>query len=91
MAKINLRFTKKEIKQLPETKPGVYVIKNNQGTNMFSGIAKRGQVQTTLLNHFYGGDNYIPGAWLQFEQLNNLTDCGERLQAIIASDNPKYN
>lgn len=91
MAKIKLRFTKKEIKQLPETKPGVYVIENNQGTNMFSGVAKRGQVQETLFNHFYGGDNYIPGARLQFEQFNNLTECGERLKAVIAKDDPKYN
>lgn len=91
MTKMNLRFTKKALRQLPETKPGVYIIKNNRGTNMFSGIAKRGQVQETLENHFYGGEQYVPGAWLQFEQFNNLGLCNERLNAVIARDKPKYN
>ncbi|MDD4769081.1 MAG: hypothetical protein PHT52_04775, partial [Eubacteriales bacterium] len=62
MNKLNIRFSKKAIKELPDNKPGVYIIKNNSGTNMFTGIAKRGQVQETLENHFYGGDSYVPGA-----------------------------
>lgn len=91
MTKLNLRFSKKAIRQLPDTKPGVYIIKNNSGTNMYTGIAKRGQVQETLENHFYGGDKYVPGAWLQFEQFNNLTDCNARLKTILERDNPRYN
>ena len=91
MAKLNLRFSKKAIKQLPNNKPGVYIIKNNCGTNMFSGIAKRGQVLETLETHFYGGEAYVPGAWLQFEQFNNLTDCSARLKTILERDNPRYN
>ena len=91
MTKLNLRFSKRAIKQLPDNKPGVYIIKNNCGTNMYTGIAKRGQVLETLQNHFYGGDNYVPGAWLQFEQFNNLTDCNARLKTILERDNPRYN
>lgn len=91
MSKINLRFTKKAVRELPETKPGVYIIKNNSRTNIFTGIAKRGQVQETVQNHFYGGSQHIPGAWLQFEQFNNLTDCSARLKAIIEEDKPKHN
>jgi hypothetical protein len=91
LTKLNLRFSKKAIKQLPDNKPGVYIIKNNCGTKLYTGIAKRGQVQETLQNHFYGGDKYIPGAWLQFEQFNNLTDCNARLKTILERDNPKYN
>jgi hypothetical protein len=89
--KLNIRFSKKAIKELPDNKPGVYIIKNNSGTNMFTGIAKRGQVQETLENHFYGGDKYVPGAWLQFEQFNNLTDCNARLKTILERDEPRYN
>jgi hypothetical protein len=89
--KLNIRFSKKAIKELPDNKPGVYIIKNNSGTNMFTGIAKRGQVQETLENHFYGGDKYVPGAWLQFEQFNNLTDCNARLKTILERDEPSYN
>lgn len=92
MKKINLRFSKKAIQQLPDTKPGVYIIKNNSGTSIYTGIAKRGKVVETLQNHFFGGsDKYVPGAWLQFEQFNNLTECGERVKAILERDNPKYN
>lgn len=91
LTKFNVRFSKKAIKELPNNKPGVYIIKNNCGTNMFAGIAKRGQVQETLHNHFYGGDNYIPGAWLKFEQFNNLTDSNEKLKAILDKERPKYN
>ncbi len=91
MNKLNIRFSKKAIKELPDNKPGVYIIKNNSGTNMFTGIAKRGQVQETLENHFYGGDKYVPGAWLQFEQFNNLTDCNARLKTILERDEPRYN
>ena len=91
MTKLNIRFSKKAIKQLPDNKPGVYIIKNNSGTNMYTGIAKRGQVLETLQNHFYGGDSYVPGAWLQFEQYNNLTDCNARLKTILERDNPRYN
>lgn len=91
MNKLNIRFSKKAIKELPDNKPGVYIIKNNSGTNMFTGIAKRGQVQETLENHFYGGDKYVPGAWLQFEQFNNLPDCNARLKTILERDEPRYN
>lgn len=91
MQKQNLRFSKRAIKQLPTAKPGVYVIKNNRGTPLFAGIAKRGQVLETLHNHFYGGEAYVPGAWLRFEQYNNLTECNARLAAILASEEPKYN
>lgn len=91
MTKLNLRFSKRAIKQLPDSKPGVYIIRNNSGTNMYSGIAKRGQVLETLANHFYGGDKYVPGAWLEFEQFNNLTDCNARLKTILERDKPRYN
>jgi hypothetical protein len=91
LTKLNIRFSKKAIKQLPDNKPGVYIIKNNSGTNMFTGIAKRGQVLETLGRHFYGGDKYVPGAWLQFEQFNNLTDCSTRLKIILERDDPAYN
>lgn len=92
MTKVNLRFSKKAIRQLPDSKPGIYIIKNNSGANMFTGIAKRGQVQETLLSHFYGGGNtYVPGAWLRFEQYSNLTDCNTRLKAILENEKPKYN
>jgi excinuclease UvrABC nuclease subunit len=91
MSKVNLRLSKKAIEELPSNKPGVYVIKNHRGTSLFAGIAKRGQVQEQLLSHFYGGENYVPGAWISYEQFNNLTEAGDRLKVILERDNPKYN
>jgi len=91
LTKMHIRFSRRAIKQLPDNKPGVYIIKNNRGTNMYTGIAKRGQVLETLENHFYGGEKYVPGAWLQFEQFNNLTECSDRLKQILKRDKPKYN
>lgn len=89
--KQKVRLKKNAITQLPDTKPGVYVIKNNNGTTMFAGIAKRGQVLETLQSHFFGGENHVPGAWVEFEQLNNLTDANVKLKDILERDNPRYN
>lgn len=91
MTRLKVRLTKKGIVALPTNKPGVYIIKNNSGTNIFTGIAKRNQVIETLATHFYGGKNYIPGAWVSFKQFNNLTEAGAELDKILERDNPKYN
>lgn len=91
MTKLNVRFSKKGIIALPTSKPGVYIIKNNNGTNMFTGIAKRGQVHETLASHFYGGEKYIPGAWVTFQQFNNLTEANAELKKVLERDKPKYN
>lgn len=91
MAKMKVRMSKSKIAQLPDTKPGVYTILNNNGTKLFAGIAKRGQLQETMGSHFYGGDNFISGAWINFEQFNNLTEANDRLKSILENDKPKYN
>ncbi|HOB34311.1 MAG: hypothetical protein GX090_02720 [Firmicutes bacterium] len=86
-----VRLNKKGIAALPDNKPGVYIIRNNNGTNMYTGIAKRNQVRETLASHLYGGENYIPGARVSFQQFNNLTEANARLKAILDRDKPKYN
>jgi len=91
LTKLKVRLSKRGIQELPNSKPGVYVIKNHNGTSLFAGIAKRSQVHETLQNHFYGGENYIPGAWVQFEQFNNLTEANEVLKNVLERDMPKYN
>lgn len=91
MTKLKVRLSKKAIVALPTNKPGVYIIRNNSGTAMFSGIAKRGQVHETLQTHFHGAENYIPGAWVSFEQFNNLTEAGAKLKLVLEKDRPKYN
>ena len=91
MSKVRIRLSKKAIKDLPNNKPGVYILKNNQGTSLYAGIAKRSQVQEQLLSHLYGGENYVPGAWISFEQFNNLTEAGDKLKTILETDEPKYN
>lgn len=91
MSKQRVRMNKKSIAQLPNAKPGVYVLKNNNGTSIFAGIAKRGKVYETLQEHFYGGESYVPGAWVEFQQFNNLTEANERLKIVLEKDQPKYN
>jgi len=69
----------------------VYIIKNNNGTNMFTGIAKRGQLQETLYNHFFNGEHHVPGAWVNLEQFNNLTEANDKLKIVLERDIPRYN
>jgi predicted GIY-YIG superfamily endonuclease len=48
--------------QLPNNKPVVYKILNNQRDNIYTGIAKRERVQNRLGEHLKGGPGFIPSA-----------------------------
>lgn len=90
MTKFKARLSKKGIAELPSNKSGIYIIRNNSGTNIFTGVVTRGKVEEQLKEHLYGGSDYIPGVWVCLEQCN-LTEANAKLKAILEKEKPRYN
>jgi len=90
MTKFMVRCKKKAIQELPNNKSGVYIIKNHNGTNMYAGVATRAKVQQQLETHFHDGEHYIPGAWIEFHQCQNITEANALLDKILAHQTPTY-
>jgi len=80
------------IAKLPKNKPVVYKIKNAQGENIYTGIAKRGEVQNRIRDHLPGGQDTIPGgAKVQIQQKPSIDEARKSESRIIARIKPKYN
>ena len=87
-----VRLTKEKIENLPQDKPVVYKILNKQGENIYTGIAKRGNVPDRLDDHLPGHRDAVPGAAKVRIQQKNSIDEAEKAEAnIISRTKPKYN
>jgi hypothetical protein len=82
-----VKFTKTDIKQLPNDKPVLYRIKTKGGKLNYTGIAKRGRVQDRLSEHF----GNIPGAKVEIEQFSSITNARKKEKNVIKINQPKYN
>ena len=85
-------FTPDGIDQLPNDQPVVYKIKNRAGTNIYTGVAQRGQVHDRLKDHLRGAKDAIPGATkAHIQQKDNIRAARKSESAIISRSKPKYN
>lgn len=92
MTKKTVKMNNESIESLPEDKPVVYKILNNQGENIYTGIAKRGNVHDRLRDHLPGGQDAVPGATkVQIEQMPTIEDARRKEANIISRTKPRYN
>ena len=92
MAKKTVRMNRDGIESLPQNKPVVYKILNSQGENIYTGIAKRGNVRDRLRDHLPDSRDAIPGAAkVQIEQMPSIEDAKRKEANIISRTKPKYN
>ena len=87
-----VKFTKEGIANLPADKPVVYIIKNKEGKNIYTGSAKRGRGRTRTEEHLPGGPDPIPGGTkIQIQQMGSIAEAKQKEKNIISRSKPKYN
>lgn len=91
MATKTVKFNKEGLNKLPNDKPVVYKILTPSGGNNYTGSAKRGRVNERLNEHLPGGKDYIPGAKVQIEQMNDIREARQKESRIIKVSKPKHN
>jgi len=86
------KFTKTNIKRVPNSKAIVYKIKNNTGENLYTGIAGRGRAQDRLQEHKIFKKDAIPGGTkFQFIQVKNKAKATQIEKQIVKKEQPKFN
>lgn len=92
MARKTVRLNNDGIQSLPEKNPVVYKILDRKGENIYTGMAKKGNVQDRLKDHLPGHRDAVPGAAkVQIEQLPSIRDAERKEANIISRTKPKYN
>lgn len=86
-----VNFTIEGISQLPNDKPIVYKVLTQGGRNNYTGVAKKGEVYTTIQKHLQPGKNYIPGCKVKIERMSTIQEAQEKADRIIKITKPKYN
>ncbi|PCJ57008.1 MAG: hypothetical protein COA73_11315 [Candidatus Hydrogenedentota bacterium] len=85
-------FDKKGIESIAKDKPIVYTIENSAGTNIYTGIAKRGRVEERLKEHLPGGKDPIRGGTkVRIEQKPSIDAAKKSETRIIKSKKPSQN
>jgi len=85
-------FNKSNIKKVSNDKPIIYKIKNKNGENIYTGIAKRGRCEERLLEHLPGSKDFIPGAkTFSIKQKNKIDNARTEEKLIINNEKPKCN
>lgn len=87
MAKKNVDYNKKAIRELPNDKPVVYRIQTANGKDNYVGKAKRGRAQERITEHL----GTIPGAKVKIEQHPTVQSAEASEARIIKRQQPKYN
>jgi len=82
-----VKYNETEINKLPNNKPVIYKIKTANGNNNYTGVAQRGRVQQRINEHI----GTIPGATVQIEQMNSISEARKKEANIIKRSKPKYN
>ena len=92
MSKKTVRMSNQSIERLPQDKPVVYKIRDNKGENIYTGVAKRGNVQDRIKDHLPGQRDAVPGAAkVQIRQVGTIKEAEGKEQNIISRSKPKYN
>ncbi len=86
------QFSEEGIESLAKNKPIVYRIEDDSGTNIYTGVAKRGRVEDRLKEHLPGGKDPIPGgAKVKIEQKESIAEAEKSEARIIKRAQPLYN
>ncbi len=86
------QFSEEGIESLAKNKPIVYKIEDDSGTNIYTGVAKRGRVEDRLKEHLPGGKDPIPGgAKVKIEQKESIAEAEKSEARIIKRAQPLYN
>jgi hypothetical protein len=91
MAQKTVRFNQKGIAKLPDDKPVIYKIMTPDGSNNYTGSAKRGRVQQRIGEHLPGAKDPVPGAKVVIQQVSTIAEARAKEQRIIVRSQPKYN
>ena len=91
MTKKTVKFDSKSINNLPNDKPVVYKIQNNDGKNIYTGVAKRGRVKDRLCEHLEGTKDAVPGNKVQIEQMSSIDEAKKKERRIINRSKPRFN
>jgi excinuclease UvrABC nuclease subunit len=87
-----VKLDSESIKKLPNNKPVVYKILNQKGENIYTGIAKRNNIQKRITDHLPSGQDSIPGGVkVNIQQKKTIAEAKKSEKIIIARSNPKYN
>jgi len=85
-------FNKKGIEDLAQNKPVVHKILNSEGTNIYTGVAKRGRVEDRLKEHLPNGPAPIRGGKkVVIIQKNSIDEAIKSEQQIIERSQPRQN
>ncbi len=85
-------FTKEGIESLAKDKPVVYKIKDGKGSNLYTGVAKRGRVETRLKEHLPGGSDPIrSGKKVTITQKSSIDEALKTEARIIKKSKPPQN
>jgi excinuclease UvrABC nuclease subunit len=85
-------FNKTGTQKAPANKPIVYKLMNKEGTNIYTGKAKRGRGPERLREHLPSGQDPISGAkTFQTKQMPSIAEAEKEEKRIIEKEKPKYN
>ena len=90
MSTKTISLDKDSIEELPESKPVVYKITNSKGTNIYTGVAKRGRVQDRIKVHLKGSDKIPGGVKVQVIQKDSIDEAEKSESLIIARSKPRH-
>ncbi len=86
------KLNTEDIAALANDKPVVYKVENAQGTNIYTGVAKRGRVQERITEHLPGAKDAIPGGKrVTIDQKSSIEDALASEERIIKRAKPKHN
>lgn len=87
MSTRTVKYNKQSIEKLPNDKPVLYRIKTESGNMNYVGIAQKGRVRERISEHL----GKVPGAKVQIEQFNSISDAQKKEVNVIRRTQAKYN
>lgn len=86
------KFNNNGITSLSSDKPVVFRIFARNGRNIYTGAAKRGEIDDVLKDYLPGGKKPIlDGAKIEIIQMNSYKEAEKNSYRIIKWERPKYN
>ena len=86
------KFNKEGIEALAKDKPVVYVIEDDRGSNLYTGVAKRGRVEERLKEHLPSGPAPVAGGErVRIQQKPSIAEARESEARIIKRSKPPQN
>lgn len=85
-------FDEKGIDGLAKGKPVVYIIEDNKGNNIYTGVAKRGRVEERIKEHLpRAADAVHGGSKVKIQQKTSIAEAEKTEARIIKRQQPPQN